>query len=241
MIESSTSQMIDGVLFQNAGYCHCCRKDTMFVAHGSWLRDHYVCRICSSIPRQRHIQLVLDEFYPGWEKKTIHEAAPANKNIAQHASNYSCSQYLPEAKLGSCVGGMRCEDIEQLSFKDRSIDIFITQDVLEHVFHPDTALREITRVLRPGGIHIFTTPKCLSMAQTVQRARWRDGHVEHLAPEEYHGSPVGDGQSLVTFTYGADFELLASEWSGRTVQTFNSRNRKKGIDGDFSDVFVIAA
>ncbi len=65
---------------------------------------------------------------------------------------------------------MRSENIEDLTFADESIDIFVTQDVLEHVFHPDRAIAEIHRVLKPGGTHIFTAPKHRGLDKTVQRA-----------------------------------------------------------------------
>jgi SAM-dependent methyltransferase len=138
------------------------------------------------------------------------------------------------------VGGVRSENLEALTFGDSTFDFFITQDVLEHVFRPDRALREIHRVLKPGGAHIFTAPKHESLAATRCRATISDeGAVTHLLPDEYHGNPVGDGKSLVTWDYGSDFERLASEWVGDTVETFHTVDRNQGIDAEFNEVFVI--
>lgn len=50
---------------KNTGYCHCCRTNSTFQANNDWLRDHYICLKCHSIPRQRHIQLILDKYFPG--------------------------------------------------------------------------------------------------------------------------------------------------------------------------------
>lgn len=229
-------------LFRNAGYCHCCRSDTEFVAYGSWLRDYYVCGRCMSIPRQRHIQCVLDSFFPGWEKKQIHESSPSNDMIARHCEDYSASQYLVNVAPGKTHEGVRCENLEALTFDDGVFDVFITQDVLEHVFDPEKASREILRVLRPGGVHIFTTPKHRGLEKTTQRARLEaDGTITHILSEEYHGNPVGDGKALVTFDFGDDFEELLSAWTDRSVQVFHTKDRKKGLDAAFNEVFVIKA
>src|SRR6478672_2101010 len=57
----------DVIQGQRSSYCHCCRQETVFEIRGNWLRDQYFCLQCFSIPRQRHIQYVLDSFFKGWE------------------------------------------------------------------------------------------------------------------------------------------------------------------------------
>lgn len=224
----------------NPGYCPCCRQQTVFREHGPWLRDEYLCDRCRSIPRQRHLTLVMDQYYPQWDQLEIHESSPSNPLIAQFCRRYSYSQFFPDQERGKTFRGTLCEDIEQLTFKDASFDIFITQDVLEHVFHPMRALREIHRVLKPGGAHIFTTPKHRGLAKSVCRAELDDsGEIRYLLEAQYHGNPVGDGKALVTWDYGDDFEQLAGEWAGAEVITSHIRDRSLGIDAEFNEVFVI--
>jgi SAM-dependent methyltransferase len=226
--------------WSNEGYCHCCRRKSVFVATQSWLRDNYFCSTCQSIPRQRHIQLILDSYFSGWEAKQIHESSPSTGFISQYARNYSSSQYFQDVPPGKLFDGVRCENLEALTFADESFDIFVTQDVLEHVFRPDLAVAEVHRVLKPGGIHIFTAPKHRGLLETCQRAEMTAaGTVNHLLPEMYHGNPVGDGRALVTWDYGYDFEELLSNWSGVSVMTYQTRDRSKGIDALFNEVFVI--
>jgi SAM-dependent methyltransferase len=43
-------------------------------------------------------------------------------------------------------------DIYQIDFPDNSFDAIFSHNVLEHIGEPDRALREIHRVLKPGGI-----------------------------------------------------------------------------------------
>lgn len=49
-------------------------------------------------------------------------------------------------------------NIEQMPFEDASFDTVVTTDVLEHVLHLDDTLRELLRVLRPGGKLIARVP-----------------------------------------------------------------------------------
>jgi ubiquinone/menaquinone biosynthesis C-methylase UbiE len=50
-------------------------------------------------------------------------------------------------------------DAERLPFADGSFDVVIANDSLEHFGNPEGALRELARVLKPGGsIFLFFTP-----------------------------------------------------------------------------------
>lgn len=206
--------------------------------NNAWLRDNYICTKCFSIPRQRHLQLILDSYFKGWEALSIHESSPSNDLISKYCSAYSSSQYFEGVELGSMNNGSRCENLEQLSFSDNTFDIFVTQDVFEHVFNPDDAAREIMRVLKSGGAHVFTAPKHKEIQKSYPRAKLENGNISYLMEAMYHGNPVGDGRALVTWDYGDDFERLIFEWSKFATTTYVTRDRNLGIDGEFLDVFV---
>jgi SAM-dependent methyltransferase len=176
----------------------------------------------------------------GWEQLAIHESSPSSDFIRRYASNYSFSYYFPDAQVGGTVDGIRNENLERLQFTSGTFDLFITQDVLEHVFNPARAIAEVQRVLRPGGAHVFTTPRHLDLPVTRQRAHSEPGGtVTHLLEAEYHGNPIGDGRALVTYDYGLDFERLLSTWSKTTVEVFHTLDRSRGLDAEFNEVFVI--
>lgn len=225
------------MLFSNEGYCVICGAPTIFEARASWLRDFYVCRNCGSIPRQRALVNVLNKLLPGWRDMEIHESSPCMNFFARECPRYTSSFFLEGVPLGATEGGMRCENLERLTFTDDSFDVFITQDVLEHVFEPTAALREIMRVLTPGGVHIFTTPKHRNLMESYRRAELVNGVVHHIHDPVYHGNPIGDGRALVTWDYGADFEGLVAAWSGYLTSTYVLRDRRHGIDGEYLEVF----
>jgi SAM-dependent methyltransferase len=222
----------------NPGYCVICMADVTFSAQEPWLRDHYRCARCGSIPRQRAIVHVMNQLRPGWRSLAMHESSPSIGFFAQHCGAYSSSYFYEDVPVGSVKDGNRCENLEALTFPDESFDLFVTQDVLEHVFHPDRALAEIMRVLRRGGAHIFTAPKHKLVLKSYRRAALAEGRVTHLHEPVYHGNPIGDGRSLVTWDYGADFDDLLQEWSGYSTSTYVIRDRHLGIDGEYLEVFV---
>ena len=222
----------------NRGWCACCRADTEFVETGAWLRDQYLCVGCQSIPRWRAVNLTLDKYFPLWAQATIHESSPSNDFIRRYCQHYSYSYFFEGVPLGKEHQGARCENLEQLTFADDTFDLFVTQDVLEHVFQPDRAIREILRVVKPGGAHVFTAPKHKGLRRTCQRAKLDGGTVVHMLEAQYHGNPIGDGRALVTWDYGDDFELCLWEWCEYPTVTYVVRDRHFGLDGEYLEVFI---
>jgi SAM-dependent methyltransferase len=52
-------------------------------------------------------------------------------------------------------------------FADGSFDVVVAGEIIEHVPDPDALLREIRRVLRPGGHVVLSTPNVVSWANRV--------------------------------------------------------------------------
>jgi SAM-dependent methyltransferase len=181
------------------GYCPICKKITLFMSRDKWLRDHYRCLRCKSLPRNRVIIDVLETYFPNWRSMSIHETSPcgaASDMLARECDNYIATHYYPDVPSGEYRWGFRCENLENQTFEASSFDLVVTQDVFEHILHPDRAFREIARTLKPGCAHVFTVP-WYYWQKTVIRAQERDGKIEHLLPPEYHGNPISEDGSLV--------------------------------------------
>ena len=101
------------------------------------------------------------------------------------------------------------QDLTSLDLPSGRFDIVTTNEVLEHVPDLDAALREIARVLKPGGMHIGTHPFLFMSAVGDLRTTLVDGQLVHLKEPEYHGNPVAPGGSLVFETPGWDIVARA--------------------------------
>jgi SAM-dependent methyltransferase len=227
------------------GHCPICEQDTVFEARNAWFRDHLICRRCpgGSIPRERAIMEVTRELAPDWKRRSIHEGSPSSRGasviLARDCVDYTPTQFYPNVPRGAYRDGVRCEDLEQQTFDDESFDLVITQDVMEHIFHPDRAYREIWRTLKPGGLYLHTTPIYKDHLTTERRASLaKDGTVVHLAEPEYHGNPIDPKGSLVTFHYGYDLADLIAEWTPFDVEIRRFHQRSSGIVAEFSEVVV---
>ena len=72
-------------------------------------------------------------------------------------------------------------DCYQLPFPPKKFDVAVMADVIEHLDEPDSALEEATRVLKPDGVLIVTTPKW-----RPDRV-WDVYHVREYTPSEIGG------------------------------------------------------
>ena len=81
---------------------------------------------------------------------------------------------------------------DPLPYPDSSFDLVTCTEVIEHLEDYRAALREMARVLRPGGVLVVTTPNVLNL-----RSRWRYllfGFFNMFGP-----LPLGDGRHHSTY------------------------------------------
>ena len=68
------------------------------------------------------------------------------------------SAALLQARLRHPAVPLACAEAERLPFADQSFDAIVMLEVIEHTFSDASALAEVRRVLRPGGVLILSTP-----------------------------------------------------------------------------------
>ncbi|MGA7952698.1 MAG: class I SAM-dependent methyltransferase [Gloeobacterales cyanobacterium] len=223
------------------GFCPICESNTKFIEKDAWLREYYYCSKCHSNPRQRELVIALNLFFPDWRNLKIHESSPggaSSEYLQKSCSRYLASQFYYNVELGQYKDGVRCENLEKMTFENCSFDLIITQDVFEHIMHPDAAFNEISRVLKPGGAHIFTIPWYPKLSRTAQRARLNNGKIEFLDEPVYHGNPIDAKGSLVTFDWGLDLTDFISKHSELFTTIYLCKDRKFGLDGEQLEVFI---
>ncbi len=151
--------------------------------------------------------------------------------------HYEPTQYWPDLTTGSYRDGQRCENLENMTFNNETFDLVITQDVFEHVLNPDKAFREITRILKPGGAHIFTVPYYRGK-KTVVRAVETIFGIENLNEPVYHANPVDEKGSLVVTEWGEELPGIIEANSGMKTEIYHVHNSRLGLEGEFLEVFV---
>lgn len=60
-------------------------------------------------------------------------------------------------------------DAQELKFPDKYFDTVIAREVIEHLQEPQKCLKEIERVLKPGGVMVLTSPNRDSLHLRVNR------------------------------------------------------------------------
>ena len=78
---------------------------------------------------------------------------PYEKTYFANASHYVGMDYLSDRSCPDVVGSAT-----DIPFPENSFDTVVSTEVLEHVPDPAKAIREMFRVVRPGGYVILTTP-----------------------------------------------------------------------------------
>jgi SAM-dependent methyltransferase len=175
------------------------------------VRERLVCPVSGLNNRQRLmaslVSAELSESGYKWDIYFMEQVTPIFRWVTENWGRHRIvgSEYLGDGFLpAQIVGGIRHEDIQQLSFEDSSIDLIISTDVMEHVPNPRQAFAEIYRVLRPGGQALMTFPFFDGWAESVVRAEVRDGTVVHQLSPVYHGNPLSAEGSLVFTDFGWD-------------------------------------
>jgi SAM-dependent methyltransferase len=122
------------------------------------------------------------------------------------------SRYRPDMQWGTFLAPRTTnQNLEALTYADDSVDIVITSDVMEHVRLYDKAHKEIRRVLRPGGVYLFTVPHLRESTKNVQyvtvvdpsdstKDRFETEPVYHIDGES------ADGKVLAYRAYGTELD-----------------------------------
>ena len=73
-----------------------------------------------------------------------------------------------------------CGKLESANYAGEFFDVVYCSEVIEHLLDPTTLLREIARILRPGGLLYLTTPNFNSLSRRLLASKWRVFSKEHI-------------------------------------------------------------
>lgn len=203
------------------GTCTICGSAGTFRQEGRSIRETYRCPTCQASLRYRHQACVLLSLYARSGSRTLEELVRERdfRSLAVYEPgligpfrryfatlpDYTTSYFWPDVPRGALREGVRCEDLQALTFPDDQFDLVITSDIFEHVRRPYEAFAEIDRVLRPGGRHVFTIPMRWPLPdRSVTRVDTASEQDVHTLPPVRHGSPTDPEGSLVYTDFGTD-------------------------------------
>jgi len=234
--------------------CTVCNSTVVFDLYNCWPRDLTKCSVCNSNVRERALKYIMDREILNNQSLIIHESSPGgalHNYFVKNYKKYTYSHYfndIPNGKFNN--KGIQCVDLNNIPFDDNTIDIFITLDVFEHIFTPELAIKEIYRVLKPGGRYIMTVP-IENENKKTEKACYLNSNNEiiHIQTKksveknvllEYHGNPIDNSGSVVTYYYGYDIVNIIEENTKFKVETFFKEDEllNYGILGKYKDVFL---
>ena len=171
-----------------------------------WLdeREGHYCLSCQMTKRVRMLF---------WSIKKLARPSRDYRILHLNQTNYLSSAlramgqltetiYQPKKPMGKNIGGLVNQDICQLTFKSSQFDLVIHSEILEHLHDYQQALSEVQRVLKSGGIQIYTVPLLFSR-MTRRRVRLDETSTAiNVLPPSFHGC---EREFPVIWEFGSDF------------------------------------
>ena len=238
------------------GYCIICGRLTIFDISSENLREDVICKNCGSFNRQRQLSMALFSCIQGralsfWAnirsipKNTLIWNVEANgalhKMLSQHfGRNLVSSEYVDSSlKSGEIKDGILHVNMQETHFKENSLDVILSSDVLEHMPWPEKALEETLRILKPGGFHVFTVPFYGHRFTNEKRAGMDgEGRIDHLLSEIYHGDPVRPSEGVLVYNIFAPELLCDLERIGFRVRWCRIYSPLHGVLGNNGIVII---
>ena len=197
---------------------------------GGGQRENALCPYCISTERLRLEYLYLQNHTNIFDSKNkVLHFAPEYCLEWLLKKNRNIDYYSGDIEKGTA---MYIVDMTDICFGDNEFDFVIFNHVLEHIFEDKKALKEVQRVLKPGGLAVITVPISQNTEATIETPTTSDEERLELYGQKDHYR-----------LYGADFpNRLVSV--GFDVTTFNARENisaesiKKYSLLEFETIFI---
>lgn len=125
-------------------------------------------------------------------------------------------------------------ELHEANLPHQHFDVISAAELLEHVFDPSAVLKEMARLLRPGGLLWTTTPHCRGLSGRILGLKWTTiSPPEHLQLFSLAGlrtllNQVGF-REVTLKTEGANpFEILKMRRSSNGAQEISASSQGNG-------------
>jgi SAM-dependent methyltransferase len=140
----------------------------------------FSCPACDAYDRERLTALYLDRAFGAFDPRRRYrliEFAPAHA-LFRTMNRYPFIEYRSADLFRADVDDRM--DITACAYADQSVDVFLCSHVLEHIEDDRKAMRELNRILKPGGFGIVLVPLFPDLDETHEdpaittlRERWK--------------------------------------------------------------------
>ncbi|MBI2595560.1 methyltransferase domain-containing protein [Candidatus Daviesbacteria bacterium] len=214
--------------------CYICGKIAKAYIKDWNLRETCICSNCKSTNRQRQVAYVLCKVLEEEKKvsfKSLEDIITINNfaiynteaggplhNTLVKSRKYTFSEFFNHNySSGTKVKGVLHQDLTKLSFKEQSFDLVISGDVFEHIPDPYKAHKEVYRVLKSGGRHIFTVPfyqtEYFDEVRAQMSKRWKNILIK---PPLFHQDPIREEGVLVYTIFGLEMLIKLAQIGFKT-------------------------
>ena len=141
--------------------------------------ERFYCPVCECFDRERHLLMYFSELNL-WEKiedsDVLHIAAESNlgRMVESKTKSYIKGDISPSDNSVFKV------DLTKTIFQDEQFDVVIANHVLEHILDDISAMREINRILRVGGIAILQTPYSPLIKESLESPSLEDEFLRNF-------------------------------------------------------------
>ena len=152
--------------------CICCGSEyKTFLPAGIQKRSNARCIKCGSLERHRTLWKYFQDnkMLEGKNIKLLHVAP--ERIFYKHFMSLKNIEYFPiDLMPNEYAYGIKTieMDVTNMTYEDNYFDVIICNHVLEHIRADRKAMKEMYRVLKPGGWAILNTPVNFNVEKTVE-------------------------------------------------------------------------
>ena len=234
-------------------FCNVCGGIHKIKIRSANLREEGSCKRCRSNSRKRHLAAIILDAIKSPRRFSSLREIPSNTRVKiynvesngalhsylKHINGYICSEYFGSyEEIGKEKNGILNVDLQQIPFADNLFDFVVSTEVFEHIPNPYIAFKELHRILKPGGSHIFTVPYNYNgNTDEIKAVLNEKNEIIHLTKPEYHGDPIR-GEGILVYTIFSKEMISKLEAMNFKVTLNHQRSLKYGILGDENIVFT---
>jgi ubiquinone/menaquinone biosynthesis C-methylase UbiE len=156
-------------------------------------------------------------------------------DIAEEAISFAKSRYQKsnlEFLLGSCA---------DIPVEDSSVDVVISFETIEHHDEHQNMMKEIKRVLKPGGFLVISTP---DKYEYSVRSNYKNAfHIKELYRGEFHELLSSFFKEVNTYSQSIAFGSVVLSEGAQAISksySYDDNGRIKSYEGVPSALYIIA-